>query len=354
MLSKIIPCLVFHELPRSQHGNDDLFHPQGPHCGQTPSLFISTHCHPPHDCCCGPPTERLPPNGRDPVRVPLKFRSGERLLNLGDPSCLHLELLMHELVHVLASPAVKIIAAPPNTVASDDGAAEVADIDVLAKRFDLEGGATSPSRTSSRPSSREPAHEGGRVGYLANALSRLLASAGTSVPDQLWLWALSRKGKSTIDVTQLVQIHEKAAMPGAERGYPRVGGERCLDTPLNGADLCAQLSDTDCDTADRALRCCVCGGGLRIDCPEPTDENFYNLTAPVAEAADLTRKVGRYETFEGKHAPIGVRIDAFLLPAALATCLVGLGAAAVVRGGRRPGAGQRLTMIVPLEEDASS
>jgi len=254
------------------------------------------------------------------VRVPIKFRSGERRLNLGDPACLHLELLMHELGHVLASPAVKNIAAPPNTVASDDGddgAAEVADVDVLA-------------------------------------LSRQLASAGTSLPDQLWAWALNRKGKSTIDVTQLVQIHEKAAMPGAERGYPRVGGERCLDTPLNGADLCAQLSDTDCDTADRALRCCVCGGGLRIDCPEPTDENFYNLTAPVAEAADLTRKVGRYETFEGKHAPIGVRIDAFLLPAALATCLVGLGAAAVVRGGRRPGAGQRLTMIVPLEEDASS
>ncbi|CAK0842831.1 unnamed protein product, partial [Prorocentrum cordatum] len=239
MLSKMIPCLVFHELPRSEHGNDDFVRRPGPHCGQTPSLFISTRCHPPHDCSCGPPAEQLPPDGRGPVDVPLEPRSGERLLNLGDPSCLHLELLMHELGHALASPAVNNTALAPNTVERDAGGshgpAEALNMDVLRESFDLEGGATSPARP---------------IRDVASALPRLLTSPGISVSDQLWAWALSRRGKSTIDVTQLVQIHQNAARPGAEQHYLRLGGERCLDTPLVGADLCTQLSDSDCEAAD--------------------------------------------------------------------------------------------------------
>lgn len=250
---------------------------------------------------------------------------------------------MHELGHALASPAVNNTALAPNTVERDAGGshapAEVLDMDVLRESFDLEGGATSPARP---------------IRDVASALPRLLTSPGISVSDQLWAWALSRRGKSTIDVTQLVQIHQNAARPGAEQHYLRLGGERCLDTPLVGADLCTQLSDSDCEAADRALRCCVCGGGLRIDCPEPPEENFSDLAAPEAEAADLRRIARRYETLEGNEAPLGVQVDALLLPAALATCVVGLGAAAVVRGGRRPGAQRRLHAAVSGEADASS
>lgn len=201
--SAMIPCVVFREVPRLPRQLG-----QPVRCSQAPAILITSKCTGPKECTCGPRED-------EPVADRM------RVLNLVDPDCLHRGLVIHELGHAIG---------------------------------------TSRNRSGDL---------GDHFGVTLEAPSSVFLHKGAGILSGLstliWEWVWTPAALNSLDIEQLKQMYE---MEEVGSHPPLHGGPRCLDIPRDGVDICVQLSDENCEASEDVFRrCCVCGGGLKIQCP---------------------------------------------------------------------------------------
>lgn len=199
----MIPCVVFREVSRLPQKPGELVR-----CSQAPAILITSNCTGRKECTCGP-MEGEP------------MAESMRVLNLVDPDCLHRGLVIHELGHAIGT------------------------------------------------SRKRPDKPGDRFGVSLEAPSSVFLHKGAGILSGLstliWEWVWTPAALNSLDIEQLKQMYE---MEEESSHPPLQGGPRCLDIPRDGVDICVQLSDENCAASEDVYsHCCVCGGGLKVQCP---------------------------------------------------------------------------------------
>ncbi|CAK0806932.1 unnamed protein product, partial [Prorocentrum cordatum] len=104
----------------------------------------------------------------------------------------------------------------------------------------------------------------------------------------IWEWVWTPAALNSLDIDQLKQMYEMEEVGSHE---PLHGGPRCLDIPRDGVDICVQLSDENCEASEDVYRrCCVCGGGLKI---QGTSHRRWGLPGPEVLAMRTRPRAGK-------------------------------------------------------------
>jgi hypothetical protein len=200
----MIPCVTFREVAtKPLRHTGELVQ-----CVEAPALLVTSTCA--GDVCkCGPVWDK-------------PSAAGMRVLNLLE-GCLLRDAVVHEIGHVLGTPWKEV-----------DG----------------------NEKSNFGVSLKVPENV-----FVPNKHRGIL----TGISKLIWEWVWTPAALNSLDIDQLKQMYEMEAVGSHP---PLRGGPRCLDIPRNGVDVCIQLSDANCEASeDITWRCCVCGGGLRIQCP---------------------------------------------------------------------------------------